>query len=89
MQVQATITIPLGNDDNPIAENDTASTLKDTPVTTGNVLENDSVLDNATITSFDATSIKGGTVVSNGDGTFDYMPSIRICRRRYFYVHFM
>ncbi|MCG8732362.1 hypothetical protein G1K60_13040, partial [Tenacibaculum finnmarkense] len=71
----ATITIPLGNDDNPIAENDTASTLKDTPVTTGNVLENDSVLDNATITSFDATSIKGGTVVSNGDGTFDYMPA--------------
>ncbi|MCG8239736.1 gliding motility-associated C-terminal domain-containing protein, partial [Tenacibaculum finnmarkense] len=72
----AIITIPLGNDENPIAENDTASTLKDTPVTTGNVLENDSVLDNATITSFDATSIKGGTVVINGDGTFDYTPAL-------------
>ncbi|MBE7630460.1 Ig-like domain-containing protein, partial [Tenacibaculum piscium] len=62
-------------DENPTAEPDTASTLKDTPVTTGNVLENDSVLDNATITSFDAISTKGGTVVNNSDGTFDYTPA--------------
>ncbi|MCG8207282.1 tandem-95 repeat protein, partial [Tenacibaculum finnmarkense genomovar finnmarkense] len=61
---------------NPTAENDTVSTLKDTPITTGNVLDNDAVLDNATITSFDATSIKGGTVVSNGDGTFYYTPAL-------------
>ncbi|MCD8423463.1 Ig-like domain-containing protein, partial [Tenacibaculum finnmarkense] len=61
---------------NPIAENDTASTLKDTPITTVNVLDNDAVLDNATITSFDATSIKGGTVVTNGDGTFYYTPAL-------------
>ncbi|MBE7649005.1 Ig-like domain-containing protein, partial [Tenacibaculum finnmarkense] len=61
---------------NPIAENDTASTLKDTPITTVNVLDNDTVLDNATITSFDATSIKGGTVVTNGDGTFYYTPAL-------------
>ncbi|MCG8734550.1 Ig-like domain-containing protein, partial [Tenacibaculum finnmarkense] len=61
---------------NPLAENDTASTLKDTPITTVNVLDNDTVLDNATITSFDATSIKGGTVVTNGDGTFYYTPAL-------------
>ncbi|MCG8883706.1 tandem-95 repeat protein, partial [Tenacibaculum finnmarkense] len=61
---------------NPIAENDTASTLKDTPITTVNVLDNDTVLDNATITSFDATSTKGGTVVTNGDGTFYYTPAL-------------
>ncbi|WP_233890754.1 Ig-like domain-containing protein, partial [Tenacibaculum piscium] len=62
-------------DENPTAEPDTVSTLKDTPVTTGNVLENDTVLDGATITKLDTTTTNGGIVVNNQDGTFTYTPA--------------
>jgi len=59
----------------PNAVDDSTNTLKNTPVTTPNVLSNDDQGDApATITAFDATSAKGGTVTDNGDGTFDYDP---------------
>ncbi|WP_341216685.1 Ig-like domain-containing protein, partial [uncultured Wocania sp.] len=71
----ATVSITVTDEGNPIAVDDTASTSEDTLVTTGNVLSNDTVIDGATITSFDATSSNGGTVVTNNDGTFDYTPA--------------
>lgn len=54
---------------------DAAITVEDTPVVTIDVLANDTLLDNAVITGFDALSANGGTVVSNGDGTFTYTPA--------------
>jgi len=60
---------------NPTAVNDTANTTEGTLVTIANVLTNDTVIDNATMTSYDATSTNGGTVTSNGDGTFVYTPA--------------
>ncbi|MFI1770108.1 Ig-like domain-containing protein, partial [Thalassobellus citreus] len=48
---------------------------EDTLVTTVNVLTNDTVIDGATITSFESSSANGGTVTSNNDGTFDYTPA--------------
>src|SRR5712675_727090 len=65
--------------DAPVAADDSASTSEDTAVITGNVLANDSDVDNAltpaNISAFDATSVNGGTVANNGDGTFTYTPA--------------
>ena len=51
------------------------SALNNTP-TTIDVLANDTLVDNAAISAFDAISVNGGTVVDNGDGTFDYTPAL-------------
>ena len=71
-----TITVTAQNDP-PVAVADTASTNEDTPVTTGNVLANDTDPDGDTlsVSAADATSAKGGTVVNNGNGTFTYTPA--------------
>src|SRR6266446_4632873 len=64
-----------------LAGNDVASTNEDTAVITGNVLANDTdsdisiTLTPANISAFDATSVNGGTVANNGDGTFTYTPA--------------
>jgi hypothetical protein len=59
----------------PLAVPDFATTDVDTPVTI-NVLGNDDLGDEPTaITAFDATSVLGGTVVDNGDGTLTYTPA--------------
>jgi len=73
----ATVTITVNAvNDAPVATADVAGTAEDTLVTTGDVLANDTDVegDALTITAFDATSANGGTVTSNGDGTFDYLP---------------
>jgi len=70
------VTITVTDSGDPTAVDDTAATTEDMIVTTPNVLNNDTVIDNATITNFDATSVNGGTVVDNGDGTFDYTPAL-------------
>ena len=70
----ATVTISVADKGNPVAKDDTANTIEDTLVKTGNVLDNDTIIDGATITSSDTSSTKGGTVVNNGDGTFNYTP---------------
>ena len=70
-----TITVNAVDDGTPVALNDVATTDEDTLVTTGNVLANDSLNDNATITAFDAVSANGGTITDNGDGTFNYTPA--------------
>ncbi|GGK37097.1 MULTISPECIES: Ig-like domain-containing protein [Flavobacteriaceae] len=71
---KATVFITVLDEGNPFANNDSAITILNTVVTTGNVLTNDTVVDNATITSFDVTSAKGGTITDNGGGTFNYTP---------------
>ncbi|WP_148871268.1 Ig-like domain-containing protein, partial [Tenacibaculum adriaticum] len=73
----ATVTVTVTDEGTPVAAADptAATTSEDTSVTTGNVLTNDTVVDGATITSFDAVSTNGGSVTSNGDGTFVYSPA--------------
>ncbi len=57
-----------------IAVNDSFTTVEDVDLTVQNLLSNDTVLDNAKITSFDATSTNGGTIEDNRDGTYTYTP---------------
>ncbi|MEJ2142438.1 MAG: Ig-like domain-containing protein [Gammaproteobacteria bacterium] len=78
--VAATIDITVNAvNDAPVAVDDSASTGVNNPVTTGNVMSNDSDVDGdtLTITAFDATSANGGTVSYNGNsvGTFTYTPA--------------
>jgi VCBS repeat-containing protein len=72
-----TVTI-AGANDAPVAVNDSASGDEDTAITTGNVLANDSDVDNtltaASINAF--TQGAHGAVVNNGDGTFTYTPTL-------------
>ena len=72
----ATVTVTVIDEGNPTAVDDFVETIENITVTTPNVLVNDTVIDGATITSFDSTSANGGGVVSNGDGTFDYTPAL-------------
>ncbi len=62
------------DDGKPIAVNDNAVTVEDIEVAISNLLQNDTVLDNAIITSFDATSANGGTIVDNRNGSYGYTP---------------
>jgi len=60
----------------PDAVGDSATTVRNTAVTTANVLQNDDQGDApATISDFAAVSAGGGTVVHNGNGTFTYTPA--------------
>jgi hypothetical protein len=45
-------------------------------LTTIDVLANDTLVDNAVISAYDNSSVNGGTVVNNGNGTFDYTPAL-------------
>ena len=60
----------------PIAVNDIYNTETNVPVTTGNVLLNDSDADNDTlsIAAYSASSAQGGSVSNNLNGTFTYSP---------------
>jgi len=75
----ATVTVSVTsiNYGSPVAVDDTdaATTAEDTAVTTINVLTNDTLVDNATVSAFDAASANGGSVSYNGDGTFQYTPA--------------
>ena len=71
-------TDPVAVDDPAIGDEDSFMTDEDSSFITGNVLANDSDVDAGDILvvdSFDVTSIKGGTVSYNDDGTFDFDPS--------------
>ncbi len=71
-----TVTVNPINDA-PVALDDSDSTNEDTPVTTGNVLSNDTDIDGGTlsVSAADTTSANGGTVVNNNNGTFTYTPA--------------
>ena len=62
------------NNGAPIAEDDSYTTTENTQLVTGNVLTNDTLVDNADITASDTSSTLGGTVTYNNDGTFTYTP---------------
>ncbi len=75
----ATVTVSITPvNDSPVAIDDSAATTDQNPVTTGNVLANDSDVDGdiLIIIAYDSTSINGGSVVNNGDGTFTYTPPL-------------
>ena len=60
----------------PSAVDDAFTTDKGNAITTTSVLENDDLGDEPTTVSlYDATSVHGGTVVYNEDGTFTYTPA--------------
>ena len=58
----------------PVAVADSDTTIEDTDLSI-NLLSNDTVISGSRITSFDANSANGGTVVENRDGTFTYSPA--------------
>lgn len=70
------VTVNAVNDP-PSAVNDTATTGEDTPVTTGNVLANDTDVDDDLVPSSITAFSQGanGAVVSHDDGTFTYTPN--------------
>ncbi len=72
----ATVDITISPvNDAPVAVDDSAATDEDTSVTV-DVLANDSDVDGdiLSVSGSDTTSAHGGTVIYNGDGTFDYTP---------------
>ncbi|MEZ6070515.1 MAG: cadherin-like domain-containing protein [Pirellulales bacterium] len=72
--IAATVTVTSVNDA-PDAVDDVYTTDEDTPLTTGNVLTNDTDLDGDTLTVDSFTQPAHGSVTYNGDGTFTYTPA--------------
>ncbi len=72
--VNVTVT---GENDDPVAVDDSAVTDLNMAVTTGNVLINDTDVDgdSLSVSGADTVSANGGTVVDNTDGTFTYTPA--------------
>jgi VCBS repeat-containing protein len=60
--------------DAPMAATDSTATDENVPVTTGDVLTNDTDAENDSLTITGFTQGAHGTVIDNGDGTFDYTP---------------
>ncbi|KJD31884.1 endonuclease I [Tamlana nanhaiensis] len=60
----------------PVAVNDVATTIEDKTVDIAILLDNDTVVDNARISSFDTTSTQGGTIEDNRDGSYGYTPPL-------------
>ena len=69
----ATVTITVADLGNPVAENDALNVLLNTTKTITTLLDNDSVIDEAVLSSVDNTSTQG-TVVLNANGTVNYTP---------------
>uniref|UniRef100_UPI002638FC81 Ig-like domain-containing protein n=1 Tax=Ilumatobacter sp. TaxID=1967498 RepID=UPI002638FC81 len=73
----ATVTVTVTDEGSPDAVDDTATVVEDTTVATViDALANDDLTDDATyLTGSLDTTGTAGTVVDNGDGTFDYTPA--------------
>ncbi len=65
---------PPAGSANPSASDDSATALHNTPVTI-DWAANDSLLDGATLSSFDTTTANGGTVTTAADGRLIYTPA--------------
>ncbi|UCG15470.1 MAG: tandem-95 repeat protein [Phycisphaerales bacterium] len=73
----ATVTVTVSpQNDAPIAGDDSISTTEDEPVTTGDLLANDTDPDGDPLTIDSFTQPAHGGVVYNGDGTFTYTPEV-------------
>ena len=59
----------------PVAVNDQFDAFEDTDFTIENLSSNDTIEDNASITSFDATTTQGGSIVDNRNTTYTYTPT--------------
>ncbi len=71
----ATVTVTVhGVNDAPDTEADSYVTREDVPLTTGNVLSNDSDVDGDALTLIDYSQPEHGAVVYHQDGTFTYTP---------------
>lgn len=76
----ATVTVSIGMDDpfndSPIAVDDQDATRENTPMTTRNVLENDSDPDGDALIIEDFTQPDHGAIEDNQDGTFYFTPEV-------------
>lgn len=70
----ASVTITVADEGNPIAVEDAITVLKNQITTINYVLDNDTLTDDAVLTSIDNTSTTG-SVVLNTDGTLTYEPN--------------
>jgi len=68
-----TVTV-IAQNDTPIAVDDAVFTEEDTPITTQNLLANDSDIDGDPLIVDSFTQPAHGSVVYNGNGTFTYIP---------------
>jgi len=69
----ATVSIAISDEGNPMAENDAVNSLEDATIILTELLENDTVIDDAVISAVDDSSTSG-TLVLNTDGTITYTP---------------
>ncbi len=71
--IAASISVEVPDDGDPAVANDEASTPFDTAVTI-DWSANDTIVDNAALSTFDALSVGGGVITVDGDGHFLYTP---------------
>ena len=72
----ATVTVTVNAvNDAPVGVNDSLTVTEDTPVTSGNLLTNDSDVDGDGLSISAVSDGTHGTVVNNGDGTVTYTPA--------------
>ncbi|MFV0258276.1 MAG: beta strand repeat-containing protein [Acidimicrobiales bacterium] len=72
----SSVTITVTDDADPVLDDDAGATPDDLTATTVNWSANATLIDGATLSGVDPTSVGGGAVVDNGDGTFTYTPAV-------------
>jgi len=70
----ATVSITVTDEGTPIAVNDTFYTVKNNSITINNALENDTILDDASLVSIDNAN-STGVIVINSNGSIQYTPA--------------
>ncbi len=60
--------------ENPVANDDTFTAKENEDTVITQLTDNDEIVDNARINSFDTQSVQGGTIIDNRNGTYTYTP---------------